>query len=150
MELAYKIVPFVWVGLAVLFLVGEIFTEGFALMWFGIGCAVGAVLAFLKLPFWLQILAALVVSGVLFALSRVFFKRVTRRAAQEGVAADRMIGKTGVVIERIDPVTAKGMVRVAKEEWRAESVDDALIEAGTAVQVVRLEGVHLIVKPKEE
>lgn len=150
MELAYKIVPFVWVGLAVLFLVGEIFTEGFALMWFGIGAAVGAVLAFFKLPFWLQILAALVVSGVLFALSRVFFKRVTRRAAQEGVAADRMIGKQGVVTERIDPLTSKGMVRVAKEDWRADSFNEKPIEAGTAVQVVRLDGVHLVVKPKED
>jgi len=42
------------------------------------------------------------------------------------------------------------MVRVAKEEWRADSGNDASIETGTAVQVVRLEGVHLIVKPKEE
>lgn len=150
MELAYKIVPFVWVGLAVLFLVGEIFTEGFALMWFGIGAAVGAVLAFLKLPFWLQILAALVVASVLFALSRVFFKRVTRRASQQGVAADRMIEKTGVVVERIDPLTARGLVRVAKEEWRADSENDAPIEAGTVVEVVRLEGVHLVVKPKED
>lgn len=150
MELAYKIVPFVWVGLAVLFLVGEIFTEGFALMWFGIGAAVGAVLAFLKLPFWLQILAALVVASVLFALSRVFFKGVTRHASQQGVAADRMIGKTGVVVERIDPLTARGLVRVAKEEWRADSENDAPIEAGTVVEVVRLEGVHLVVKPKED
>lgn len=150
MELAYKIVPFVWVGLAVLFLVGEIFTEGFALMWFGIGAAVGAVLAFLKLPFWLQILAALVVASVLFAFSRVFFKGVTRRASQQGVAADRMIGKTGVVVERIDPLTARGLVRVAKEEWRADSENDAPIEAGTVVEVVRLEGVHLVVKPKED
>mgnify|MGYP001153682993 CR=1 FL=1 len=140
----------VWVAIAVLFLVGEIFTEGFALMWFGIGAAVGAVLAFLKLPFWLQILAALVVASVLFALSRVFFKRVTRRASQQGVAADRMIGKTGVVVERIDPLTARGLVRVAKEEWRADSENDASIETGTVVEVVRLEGVHLVVKPKED
>jgi membrane protein implicated in regulation of membrane protease activity len=145
-----KIIPFVWVGLAVLFLLGEIFTEGFALMWFGIGCAVGALLAFLKLPFWIQILAAIVVSSVLFALSRVFFKRVTRRAAQEGIAADRMIGKTGVVIERIDPITDSGLVRVAKEEWRADSENEEPIEAGTVVKVIRLDGVHVVVKPKEE
>jgi membrane protein implicated in regulation of membrane protease activity len=145
-----KIVPFIWVGLAVLFLLGEIFTEGFALMWFGIGAAVGALLAFLKLPFWLQILAALVVSSVLFGLSRVFFKRVTRNAAQEGVAADRMLGETGVVIKKIDPVTDEGMVRVSREEWRAESENNEPIEAGTVVKVVRLDGVHLVVKPKEE
>jgi len=145
-----RIIPFVWVGLAVLFLVGEMLTEGFALMWFGIGAAVGAVFAFLRLPFWSQILVALVVSGVLFALSRVFFKKVTQGASKEGVAADRMIGKTGVVIEPIDTLTGKGKVRVAKEEWRADSFDEKPIEAGTVVEVIRLEGVHLVVKPKED
>jgi len=140
----------VWVAIAVLFFVGEILTAGFALMWFGIGAVVGALFALLRLPIWSQIFVAVVVSGVLFGLSRVFFKRVTRSASQQGVAADRMIGKTGVVVERIDPLTARGLVRVAKEEWRADSENDASIETGTVVEVVRLEGVHLVVKPKED
>ncbi len=140
----------VWVAIAVLFFIGEMVTEGFALMWFGIGAVAGALFTLLRLPIWSQILVAVAVSAVLFGFSRVFFKRVTRKASKEGVAADRMIGKTGVVIERIDPVTAKGLVRVAKEEWRADSENDAPIEAGTVVEVVRLEGVHLVVKPKED
>ena len=140
----------VWVAIAVLFFIGEMVTEGFALMWFGIGAVAGALFVLLRLPIWSQILVAVAVSTVLFGLSRVFFKRVTRKASKEGVAADRMIGKQGVVIERIDPMTNKGMVRVTHEEWRADSIEGTPIESGAKVEVVRVEGVRLIVKVKEE
>lgn len=40
----------VWVAIAVLFFIGEIFTEGFALMWFGIGAVAGALFALLNYP----------------------------------------------------------------------------------------------------
>ncbi len=141
---------FVWAGVAVLFLVGEIFSAGFALLWFGIGAGVSAVLAVFNLPLWLQIIVFIFLSSVLFGLSRIFFKRVTRNAEKVGIASDRAIGKTGVVIVRIDPDIGKGMVRVDHEEWRAESVDGKPIEAGKKVEVVRLEGVRLFVKSKEE
>ncbi len=143
----------VWVVVAVAFFIGEMATAGFALMWFGIGAVVGALFAFLKLPIWSQLLAVTVVSFVLFALSRVFFKKITKGAPQEGIAGDRMIGKTGIVIESINMLTSKGLVRVEHEEWRAQCIegyDDKPIEVGSKVKVVRIEGVRLIVKPKEE
>ncbi len=144
------IMLFVWAGVAVLFLVGEIFSAGFALLWFGIGAAASAVLALFNLPLWLQIVVFLVLSTVLFALSRVFYKRVTRNADKTGIASDRAIGKTGIVVVRIDPDIGKGAVRVDQEEWRAVSVDGKPIEVGMKVEVVRLEGVRLFVKSKEE
>jgi len=39
---------------------------------------------------------------------------------------------------------------VAKEEWRADSIEGTPIESGAKVEVVRVEGVRLIVKVKEE
>ncbi|NLI97367.1 NfeD family protein [bacterium] len=144
------IMLFIWAGVAVIFLVGEIFSAGFALLWFGIGAGVAAVLALLNLPIWLQVIVFIVLSSVLFAFSRIFFKRVTRNAHNVGIASDRAIGKTGIVIDRIDPAIGKGTVRVEHEEWRAESIDGKVIEAGSKVEIVRLEGVRLFVKPKEE
>ena len=37
------------------------------------------------------------------------------------------------------------MVRVDREEWRAETVDGAPIAAGTIVQVVEVQGTRVIV-----
>jgi inner membrane protein len=39
-----------------------------------------------------------------------------------------------------------GLVRIEREEWRAESVDGAAIPVGAAIRVVRVDGTRLIVK----
>ena len=39
----------IWMAIAALFIVGEIFTQGFFLLWFGIGAAVAGFLAILGL-----------------------------------------------------------------------------------------------------
>lgn len=145
-----QIMLFVWIGIAVVFFIAEMLTATFGLLWFAVGAAVAAVLAAFNLPFWLQIAVALVISIVLFALSRKFFKRITRRASQVGIGADRLQGKEGIVIERIDPQTSQGKARVEHELWIAESVEGKPIEPGKKIEVVRVEGVRLFVKPKEE
>ena len=42
------------------------------------------------------------------------------------------------------------MVRVDREEWRAQSVDGRAIPAGATVRVVRAEGTRVVVEPLEE
>jgi len=138
-----------WFGLAALFIVGEIFTEGFFLLWFGIGAALSGVLAMLGVgPAW-QWAAFVVVSGVLLAVSRRFADRFTHKQPP-GIGADRLIGRKGVVLEDIDNLQNVGRVRIDKEEWRAESADDAKVAVGTRVEVVRLDGTHAVVRPLTE
>jgi len=139
----------IWAVLAAAFLVGEIFTAGFFLLWFGVGAAAAAVLARLGLGASYQWGSFALISGALVVLSRKFAQKVTKEPP-EGVGADRVIGKVGVVLERIDPTTDSGRVRVEKEEWRAESQGGRTIEEGERVEVVGVSGTHLIVKRKEE
>ena len=139
----------VWAILAAIFVVGEIFTAGFFLLWFGVGAAAAALLAHLGLGPAYQWGAFALVSGVLVILSKKFAQKVTREPPEK-VGADRVIGRTGVVLERIDPETDSGRVRVDKEEWRAESACGEAIEEGERVEVVGISGTHLIVKGKEE
>ncbi|MBD3285182.1 hypothetical protein GF338_02485, partial [candidate division WOR-3 bacterium] len=87
----HHIMLIIWAAAAVLFLVGELLTEGFALAWFGIGAAVAAIFALIKLPVWLQLVAFGVISGVLFLLSRTIFKRLTEKAPSSGVGSERLI-----------------------------------------------------------
>jgi len=139
----------IWMIIAAIFVIGEIFTAGFFLLWFGIGAAIAGVLALLDLGAVWQWIAFVVISGVLFAVSRRFAERFSKKQPP-GIGADRFIGKKGVVLEEIDNIKNTGRVRIGKEEWRADSDTGEVIPVGKRVEVVRLDGTHLVVKTLEE
>lgn len=132
--------------LAAVFVVAEILTAGFFLLWFGVGAAVAGVLALLGVGAVWQLLAFVVVSLVLFLSSRRFADRFSKQQPP-GIGADRLKGKTGIVIEAIDNKQNTGRVRVERDEWRAESESGAPIDNGVDVVVVEIEGTRVIVKP---
>ena len=141
----------IWMILAAFFVVAEIFTAGFFLLWFGVGAAVAGVLALFGLGFGWQLGAFVVVSGVLFVVSRRFAEKFTKKQPP-GIGADRFVGREGLVLEEIDNVKNTGRVRLKKEEWRADSETGDVIPVGTHVEVIRMDGTHLVVKiiEKEE
>lgn len=139
----------VWMILAALFVVGEIFTASFFLLWFGVGSAIAGLLALFGLGAAWQWVGFVVVSSVLFAVSRKFANRVSKDQPP-GIGADRLIGEEGVVLEEISNADNIGRVRMGKEEWRAESDSGENISAGLRVEVTRISGTHLVVIPVEE
>lgn len=139
----------IWMILAAFFVVAEIFTAGFFLLWFGVGAAVAGVLALLGLGFGWQLGAFVIVSGTLFIVSRRFADKFTKKQPP-GIGADRFIGEEGLVLEEIDNIKNTGRVRLKKEEWRADSVNGEIIPVGKQVEVVRLDGTHLVVKVTKE
>ncbi|MFC2160661.1 NfeD family protein [Acidobacteriota bacterium] len=140
---------YIWMIIAALFVVGEIFTAGFFLLWFGVGAAVAGVLALFGLGFGWQLGAFVLVSGTLFVVSRKFADKFTKKQPP-GIGADRVIGKQGIVYEEIDNTKNTGRVRLKKEEWRADSESGQVIPSGKQVEVIRLDGTHLVVKVKKE
>lgn len=139
----------IWMAIAALFIVGEIFTQGFFLFWFGIGAAVAGVLALFGLSFGWQLGAFVVVSGVLFVVSRRFAEKFSKKQPP-GIGADRFVGLEGIVLHEIDNTLNTGRVRVEKDEWRADSETGETIPQGTRVVVTRLDGTHLVVRIKKE
>jgi membrane protein implicated in regulation of membrane protease activity len=138
-----------WMVLAAVLVIAEIFTAGFFLLWFGVGSAVAGILALFGFGAGWQWLAFIVVSGGLVAVSRRFAERFSRKQPP-GIGADRLKGDVGVVLEDIDNHQNTGRVRVRKEEWRADSGTGETIAVGARVRIVRLEGTHLIVEPLKE
>ncbi len=139
----------IWMIIAAAFVVGEIFTAGFFLLWFGIGAAVAGVLAILGIGFGWQVGAFVVVSGVLFIVSRGIAERFSKKQPA-GIGADRFVGLDAIVLEEVDNDNNTGRVRLKKEEWRADSETGEVIPAGKKVTVTRLDGTHLVVKIREE
>src|SRR5213076_2955211 len=58
---------------------------------------------------------------------------------------DALLGRVGVVSERIDPASGRGRIVVEGEDWRAASLMDTALEQGARVIVVRVEGTTLFV-----
>ena len=63
-------------AIAALFIIGEIFTQGFFLLWFGIGAAVAGICAILGLGVGWQLGSFVVVSGLLFVAIPYVFQAV--------------------------------------------------------------------------
>jgi membrane protein implicated in regulation of membrane protease activity len=135
----------VWFVIAILFFLGEVLTAGFVLAAFGVGALVAMLAALLGTTLPVQLIVFIVTSGTGVLLSRRFADRITGPQAQ-GVGIDRVLGKRAVVLEAIDPMTASGMVRVEREEWRADTVDNLPVPAGAVVEVLAVEGTRLKVR----
>lgn len=134
----------IWMAIAAIFVVAEIFTAGFFLLWFGIGALAAGILAMLGLGIGWQLGAFVIVSGVLFLVSRRFAEKISKKQPP-GIGADRFVGLKGLVLEEIDNIQNTGRVRLHKEEWRADSETGDIIRVGENVKVARLDGTHLVV-----
>ena len=140
--------PWFWVILSALLIVGEIFTAGFFVLPFGIGAAAAAVLAWFDIGLVWQWATFIVVSIALLLPLKRFADRVSVGAEGIGVAADRVLGKVGIVIEEVKPHGVTGRVRLGSEEWRAASDGEESIAEGAAVEVLRIDGTHVVVRPR--
>lgn len=134
----------IWLVLAAIFIVGEIFTAGFFIFWFGIGAALAGILALLGVGVLWQWVSFVIITGILVIVSRRFAERFTKQQPP-GIGADRFIGKKGVVLEDINNLENTGRVRINKDEWRADSETEAIITKGNKVVVTRVDGTHLVV-----
>ncbi|MGI6666087.1 MAG: NfeD family protein [Bacillota bacterium] len=137
-----------WVVVAVVCAVLEIVTPSFFIGWFGVGAIAGAVLSILRVGLTGQVVAFLVVSVGLVLSTRRIASRWTLKDAHTKTNIDAMVGKTAVVTEAI-PAKDRGLVKVGGEVWSAESADGTAIPLGVSVEVIRVDGVHLVVKAPE-
>jgi len=136
-----------WIALAVILLVGEIFTVGFFLLPFSIGAAVAATCAWFGFGVLAQWAVFIVVSVPILLVVKRFADRMTK-GADLRVAGDRVVGSVGLVVEALRPHGVSGRIRVGREEWRAEAEGGAEVPQGSEVEVLRVEGTHLIVRPR--
>jgi len=141
-----------WLVATLVFAVGEMATAGtFFLLPFALGAGVAAGLAFAGIGLGFEWLAFVVVSGGVFAGLRPLARRLDRDEPTLGIGAKRLIGEAAVVLEAVpaadQPGAELGMVRVHREEWRAESVDGGAIPAGSTVKVVEVRGTRVLVHP---
>ncbi|GAB4169827.1 MAG: NfeD family protein [Calditrichia bacterium] len=138
----------VWFIFGAIFVVGEMFTAGFFLLWFGVGAIAAGIADLLGLGMGWQWAIFAIVSGILVLYSRKFSEKITDEEPQS-IGANRMKGKQGIVLETINPGEV-GLVKVELEEWKAVCQNDMKLTKGTKIKVVQVDGTKLIVEPSEK
>ena len=136
-----------WLIASAVFLLVEIMTLGLTSIWFAGGAVVAAITALFGVPFWVQMLIFIVVTFLLFALTRPVAKRYLNSKVQK-TNTDALIGQTALVTQDIDNLNAKGQVKVEGQIWTARSIsDDVQLHEGQKVMIESISGVKVIVKP---
>ncbi len=137
---------FLWIILAVAFLIVEFGTVSLVSIWFVGGSLAALGAYYLGAPLWLQVLVFAAVSLVLLLLLRPFLRKFVN-PHKVPTNVDALIGKEALVTEAIDNLAAVGTVKVDGVVWSARSASGAHIPVGTVVAIQAVEGVKAIVKP---
>ena len=83
-----------WLIASAVFLLVEIMTLGLTSIWFAGGAVVAAITALFGVPFWVQMLIFIVVTCLLFALTRPVAKRYLNRIGlREALRLERSFQK---------------------------------------------------------
>ena len=134
-----------WAIAALLLAVGEILTPGlFFLGPVALAAVAAAIVAVAGAAVWLQVIvfagASLASLGILRPIARAHLRMPA--ALRTGTAA--LVGARAVVLQRVDQ--NGGRVRIGGEEWSARAyLDDQVLEPGTRVEVVKIEGATALV-----
>ena len=137
----------IWLIAAILLLIFEICSATFGAICFAIGAGFSALAAGLGANLTWQIIIFAVVSLLTFIFLRpVVMRFLDRKSKDVKTNADAIIGRKGVVSERIDAVQHTGRVAVDGDDWKAVSEDGSVIEKGTTVEIVKLESIIVTVK----
>ena len=140
----------VWIGAAVVFGFLELITPFlFFMISFAAGALLAAVAAALDASVALQWGVFLVGSAAaLLVLVPVGRRLATAESDEAHEGAARQIGRVAVVLEEIPGGSRDtGLVRLERQQWRAETDADAPISPGAQVDVISVRGTRLVVAP---
>ena len=135
----------IWIAAIVIFGVAEAATAGLTSIWFVLGSVAALIAAICNGPIWLQIALFFVVSIATLAATRPLVTKLMKKDIKP-TNADRVLGGSARVTERIDNDVPTGAVYIDGKTWSARSSTGEIIEPDAMVRVVRMEGVKLYVE----
>ncbi|MNX70719.1 hypothetical protein D3C86_1019900 [compost metagenome] len=135
-----------WAIGGLVLLIGEVFTPGFVLACFALGCGAAALLAALKAEATAQTIAFAAVSFASLFLIRPLFARVLPGSRAVKTNTDALIGKTGIVSQAPQDALGTWRAMVDGEDWSVVSLAENELAEGQKVKVIKVDGSRLIVE----
>ncbi len=139
---------YIWLIVAIVCVIVEIFTSGFAVICFSFGAAGAAVCAACGLSFAWQLAALTLFSALAFVFVRPFIIKHLYTKKEVKTNADALIGRTARVTEEVNVAQNTGRVAIDGDDWKAvaQNAED-VIPVGQQVEIVSRESIILIVSP---
>ena len=134
----------IWIVAAGLLAIGEIVSLSFFMGPIAVAAVLAAIAALLGAGTALQMVVFIVASITSLLVLRPIARRhlITPAKIRTGTAA--LIGAPAVVLERVD--RDGGTIKLSGEVWSARTYDeDAVLEPGERVQVMKIEGATALV-----
>jgi membrane protein implicated in regulation of membrane protease activity len=136
----------IWLIVAVVFAVAEVINLSFYLFPFAIGAAGAALVGIAGGGIAIELVTFAVLTGVSFTIVRPIARRHINMPPQIRTGTAALIGRTGIVTERIVNDEGVGRVRIDGEVWTARAYDeDKVIEPGVRVHVMEIKGATALV-----
>lgn len=136
--------PWFWVAITVICVVIETMTLALTTIWFGISAFVMVFLAFLPIPFAMQLFIFVVLSLILLIFTRPL---VQKKLSQKKITTnyERVIGQIAVVTKKITAID-KGAIKINGMEWTAAVRENITLEKGSKCVIEEIAGVTAYVK----
>ena len=136
-----------WLGIAFLLGVAEMFSMDLILIMLAVGALAGMVTASIDAPVAVQLIAAAGTSVAMLGLVRPNLARKFHGGPELQLGHGKLVGKQGTVTETISSL-APGRVNLGGDIWSAEPYDETLvIEEGETVEVLEIRGATAYVHP---
>lgn len=143
-------IPYLWFIAGVIFILAELLTSGFVLLWFGLGAVAAGVLALLNVGLTAQVVTFLITSSALTVASRTIFERVFMRNAPGNrvrIGIESLPGQVGTVVQASQGGLHEAAVKVYGSIWTAyPSPGEEPLREGEQVEVDRVDGAVLYVR----
>lgn len=135
----------IWAIVAVALAVGEIFTPGlFFLGPVALAAVVAGIVALAGADAVVQLIVFIVGSAASVLVIRPIARAHLRMPAELRTGTAALTGAKATVLQRVD--ADGGRVRIGGEEWSARAyLDGQVLEPGTRVEVVKIEGATALV-----
>ncbi len=140
--------PFVWIGFAIVMAVCEALTIQLVSIWFVVGAVSAAITSIFTKSIPIQTAVFLAVTFIALLITRPLVKKLKEKRGIVSTNADRLIGKTGIMLTNIEDKHTIGQVKVEGEIWSAKT-EFAPLTKDSKIKVLAIEGVKLIVEPAE-
>ncbi len=137
----------IWIIIAVLLFIIEIFAPTFLAACLAIGCLVSRLFAYFDFGVKIQLIAFS--SGTLasfFGARPFMLKYAHKKSDKVKTNTEALIGKIGRVTVTINNSKSQGRVTVEGDDWRAETENNEIINTGENVEVLKINSTILIVK----
>lgn len=138
---------YIWLIVAGVCFIIEMLTVGFFVFWFGIGALITMIISILFPDnMLLQATIFVISSTILIFLTKPFVDKFTKKDKKIVTNAYSIIGKKGIVTQDIKETYGIGQVKISGETWSAKTSDGSVIEKGSQIEVIQIDGVKAVVQ----